>query len=70
MFSTEVSCLNVYCMVLQDVYSIVYTDRQRLLEVEVFSCTSDQVRETEILYVLADRGIRARKETVTKKPNS
>jgi hypothetical protein len=34
-------------MVLQDVYSIVYTDRQRLLEVEVFSCTSDQVRETE-----------------------
>jgi hypothetical protein len=41
MFSTEVSFINV----LQDVYSIVYTDRQRLLEVEVFSCTSDQVRE-------------------------
>ena len=24
-------------------YSIVYTDKQRLVEVEVFSCTSDQV---------------------------
>jgi hypothetical protein len=37
----------MYFIMLQDVYSIVYTDRQRLLEVEVFSCTSDQVRETE-----------------------
>jgi len=31
----------------QDVYSIVYTDKQRLLQVEVFSCTSDQVTEIE-----------------------